>query len=374
MARGFRRKLLWTGSIGVLLVAGFVWWRWPAFEIRAWKPVSMPPASGVWQTNHLLHNTQMVGGAEMIEPEDAIMDKQGRLYGSCKDGKIRRVHPDGKVDVFADTQGRPLGMTFGPDGTLYVADGMKGLLAISAQGKVQVLVDSYRGKKMYFVDDLDLTPDGMLYFTDASQLVQGTREAEVRPDVLSHVPTGRLFQFNLNTRQLTLVRDGLYFANGVVLSHDQSMLLVAETSTYRILWYGLKGPKQGKWGTFAENLRGFPDNINRSSDGGYWVALTSPRLGYVDRWIHPRAWLKKLLMTLPEPLLPKPIKASVVVKLNHKGEVVQTLQDPTGKVIANACSANEYNGILYLGHLYHNSPGIGKLELRKSSLPAPRPR
>ncbi|TNE47431.1 MAG: SMP-30/gluconolactonase/LRE family protein [Deltaproteobacteria bacterium] len=363
--QGRRKRWLWL-LLG-LCVVGVAWtaMRWPAFEVRAWNPPATPKATGVWKENKALASTQLLGGKEMVEPEDISIDAQGRLYISCRDGKIRRMTVDGKPTVFAETGGRPIGSSFGPDGVLYVADALKGLLAVSPQGKVTVLADQYKGKPLSFVDDLDLDNDGNLYFSDASLIVKGSYHMDVRPDVMSHVPTGRLFRYNLKTKKLTLLLDDLYFANGVALSHDRTFVLVVETAVYRVRRYWLKGPKKGQSDFFATNLRGFPDNINRSSDGGYWVAFATPRLGELDKVMHPRAWLKKFVMTLPEPLLPKPKKVGMIAKLNGQGKVVQMYADPEGKTIANITSVNEHKSYLYMGHIYNDCTQIGRWKIPK---------
>jgi sugar lactone lactonase YvrE len=54
-------------------------------------------------------------------------------------------------------------------------------------------------------------------------------------------PEGRLFKLDMKTRKAELLLGGLYFANGVSLSQDESYILVAETAIARIQRYWLKG-------------------------------------------------------------------------------------------------------------------------------------
>jgi sugar lactone lactonase YvrE len=346
----------------VLVVVVFFIVRWPAREYRSWTPPPHPAWTGVLAPNTLLQKADMLGGPEMIEPEDIAVDAKGWIYGPCKDGKIRRVDASGKrVEVFADTGGRPLGIMFDAKGDLIVADALKGLLRVSPKGKVSVLADSYKGKRMRFVDDLDIASDGSIYFSDVS--TKYTFDFDTRPELMARVPTGRLFRYVPKTKALTLVLDKLHFANGVALSHKEDYVLIAETSDYSVRRLWLKGPKAGKSDVFASNLPGYPDNINRSSQGGFWLALTSKRLSHVDGFFHSRGWLKKLIMSLPKALMPKPVKSSLVVHLDANGKVTHNLQDPNGSVIPNTTSATEHKGKLYLGHIYHKWPGIGRYTL-----------
>lgn len=358
-----RSNFFWLFLVVVSFLLACVVMRWPTFEVRSWIPPKIPAPVGVWKVNQLMVSSEMIGSDKMVAPEDIAVDTKGRVYSGCVDGTIWRVDRSGKSEVFANTQGRPLGLVFANDGTLYVADAMKGLLSVDTTGKVKVLVDSYKGRAFSFADDLDIDVNGNIYFTDASQLVGGSRQMDVRPDILSHVPTGRLYKYETKTKKLSLLHDKLYFANGVVLSHDESYLLVVETAVYKVTRLWLKGPKKGTFEPFASNLRGYPDNINRSSDGGFWVGLTSPRLADVETTMHPRAWLKKFILVLPEFLLPKPVRMGHVIKLNAAGKVVESLQDPKGKTIANTASAYESKGYLYFGHIYYHATQIGRYKL-----------
>lgn len=65
----------------------------------------------------------------------------------------------------------------------------------------------------------------------------------------------------------------LGFANGVVLSDDESYVLVAETMKSRIVKYNLKGPKAGKQEIFIEGLPGVPDNLVSDGHGGILVTM-----------------------------------------------------------------------------------------------------
>lgn len=68
--------------------------------------------------------------------------------------------------------------------------------------------------------------------------------------------------------------DGLYFANGVAVSPDQSFVLVAEMVRYRVRRYWLDGLERGTVDTFVENLPGFPDNIRSNGKGTFWIGLS----------------------------------------------------------------------------------------------------
>src|SRR5690606_27504204 len=79
----------------------------------------------------------------------------------------------------------------------------------------------------------------------------------------------------------TLLR-GLIFANGVTLCPDEKSLLFAETWACRISRFWFEGPKRGRTEIFMDDLPGYPDNVNRGSNGTYWVALLGMRTKTFD--------------------------------------------------------------------------------------------
>src|SRR5688572_31973706 len=54
------------------------------------------------------------------------------------------------------------------------------------------------------------------------------------PILLEHQPNGRLMAMDPKTLKPRTLLRGIYFANGVAVSPDQSFVLVAETGRYRI--------------------------------------------------------------------------------------------------------------------------------------------
>jgi hypothetical protein len=64
---------------------------------------------------------------------------------------------------------------------------------------------------------------------------------------------------------------------------------------------------------------------------------------------------------LPRAFWPKPQPYAFVIKLGPDGEILDSLQDPTGKHLREVTSAFERNGYLYLGSLHNDR--IGKYKL-----------
>ncbi|PHT34702.1 Protein STRICTOSIDINE SYNTHASE-LIKE 10 [Capsicum baccatum] len=92
-----------------------------------------------------------------------------------------------------------------------------------------------------------------------------------------------------STKAVTVLLRGLAFANGVALSKDKSIVLVAENSTSRIVRYWLKGPSAGQHYTFID-LTGYPENIGKNSKGEFWVACIQKIVAFKVGHIQFMAW------------------------------------------------------------------------------------
>jgi len=317
-----------------------------------YEPPESPPLTGPFAPNDALNQVQALGIGQLGTAEDLAVDRQGRIYGGTADGRIQRITlgPDGKeqVETFARTEGRPLGLDFDAEGNLIVADAVKGLLSIDPEGTVRVLTTGADGVPFRFTDDVDVANDGRIYFSDASS-VWGPNEYLY--DLLEARPNGRLLRYDSGTGKTEVLLKDLYFANGVAVSQNEDFVLVNETYRYRITRYWITGPKSGTSDVFIDNLPGFPDGVSSNGKGTFWLALFTVRNPVMD-WLHPKPWLKSFISTLPRFLWPKPKPYGFVLSLDEQGHITKNLQDPTGEIVKEVTSAEEYDGYVYLGSLH----------------------
>lgn len=325
----------------------------------AWQAPVDEGFTGAFLANERMAGMQTLSLAGRHGPEDMVARGDGDdvvLYTSSKEGGILAVDPrTERVTTFAQTGGLPLGMELGADGTLYVADSHRGLLAISQRGEVTVVVDQLDGAPLLFVDDLDIGPDGIIYFTDASQRfgarAAGSPMLASELDIIEQRSTGRVLAFDPSTGVTRVIADGLSFANGIVVTADGRSLLVAETGRYRVFEISLAGPAAGARSVVFDNLPGFPDNINRGPDlpdgtATYLLGLAGPRVAIVDQ-LAARPWLRKVLTRLPVWLKPELERYGFVMQFTAQGEVLQTWQDPGGAFATTTGALVPGDGYVY---------------------------
>ncbi len=336
-----------------LIVLYLLFWPVP-IEPVSWSAPSNPGYTGPFARNQRLGSMELLSLGGLHAAESVALDGQGRIYASTQEGWIVRLQPDGSSpEKWAQSGGRPLGISFDLQGNLIVADAFRGLLSVSPEGKVRKLASECDGMPILYADDVDVAADGKIYFTDASTKFGarehgGTYEASLL-DLMEHGGHGRLLVYDPATAKTSTLLKGLNFANGVAVSHDQRSVLVNETGSYRVVRFWLEGPEKGRAETLVEGLPGFPDNITTGLEGRYWVALVSPRNSLLDS-LSDKPFLRKMLQRLPAFARPKAAAYGHILAIDEKGQVVEDLQDPEGRYPVNT-SVRETRDYLYIGSL-----------------------
>lgn len=139
-------------------------------------------------------------------------------------GKVMVFDPaTGKTSVHCPDSGKSNGLMFDSRGRLLAACGAMGgkraLVEILPDGKVKVIVDSYKGKKLNAPNDLVVHPDGSIYFSDPRYAGNESME-------LDHMS---VYRYETNGK-LTRVTTDIEKPNGVHVSPDGKTLYVAETN------------------------------------------------------------------------------------------------------------------------------------------------
>lgn len=345
-----------------------------AFELPPPRPWTGPLAP-----NNKLQQAQKILEGKVIGPE-SLAYRNGRIYTGTYEGKVIEISNERDIKVVAELGtppcgtredemrcGRPLGVRFVGD-KLMVMDSYFGLYEVDLTGnslpfELVSTQRSYNGHRMKFANDFEKLENGDFIFTDSSY-------RKYRKDygmlALESQGDGRLLWYNPVTKMSDQALDNLHFPNGVQLSPKKDFLLISETSRYRILKYYLSGPKTGSTEVFIDNLPGMPDNIRPSSNGGYWVgiAMVNTRRGPLTMdFLAPLPWLRSAIakvvdVTALQAYLPQ---YGLIIELNQKGEIVQSLHDPTGKVAPSVSEVLDTGDALYLGS-YH-APYLLKLKI-----------
>lgn len=269
---------LFTPFIAIILpviIASAVLYRLDPFE-----PVHFPldkltrsNITAPLRNNNMRLGSENVAEGELFGPEDLVYDAdKGLVYTGVEDGWIKRITVnESLVEDWINTGGRPLGLAFDENGQLIVADANKGLLRVTREKKIEVLVTEIDGLKFKLTDGVDVAHDGIIYFTDASSKYS-YKDSVL--DILEGKPNGRFLSYNPSTKKTTLLLSDLYFPNGVAVSPDQNFVVFCETPMMNCKKYYIHGPKKGSTEKFCD-LPGMPDNIHYDGHGQYWIGIAT---------------------------------------------------------------------------------------------------
>jgi len=332
----------------VLVIIGILYLLfWPVpIEPLYYNSPTVPLLEGKFQANKELSEVKHfeVG----IGPELIAIDSSGILYTGLQNGKILKFNTENQTfEDFINTGGRSLGIRWNSGlNSILVAAEIKGILSVTTHGKISVIIDNEDGAPFYFLNNIDATKNGVVYFTIASTRY---KHDEIEKELWESNPTGKLMSYNISSKKLFTLVDKLRFANGVALSPNESFLFFIKTHAATLKKYWLKGPIKGKIETVINSLPEYPDNITYNGNGIYWIAMVTYR-NKIFKELLPRPWIRKFIWRLlssvrnSDPSKPY----GFVIGIDNKGKTLYNFQDSTGRTNW-LTSAIEYKGDLWMG-------------------------
>lgn len=345
-------------GVFVLLLAYLLLWPVPLDPVSWDAPVNAGYV-GDYAPNDRLAGLQRIDIGDVHGPEDVVareIDGTLKLFVPSQEGQIRIIDPEaGTHALFADTGGVPLGLEFDAQNNLIVADAFRGLLSISPDGEVTLLTDEVGDTPILYADDLDIGPDGVIYFSDAStkfgaKAIGKTMDASLL-EIMEHGRTGRVLAYNPADGTTKVIKTDLSFSNGVAMGPDGQSILVNETGEYRVLRIWVDGPRKGEMDVILDNLPGFPDNINRGPDGTYYLGLISQRSKALDD-LSTKPFMRKVVWRLPPAMKPKAVDYGFIIQIDADGNVIKTWQDPKGEFEQITGAITPGDGWMYLSSLH----------------------
>ena len=337
------------------LIAQKMWDRWV-------RPLSLVTADTA-------HGAKLLYCDSCHQGRALILDRRDNLYAVTRNGAILRfAAPDYTVrEEFARIGGRPLGMAFDRDENLIVCVAGMGVYGVRPDRTVFKVTDRTNrtrtrlkdDSRLYLADDLDIASDGKIYFSEASTRYELTDWAL---DGFEGRGNGRLICHDPKTGTTRTILKDLTFPNGVCVAHDSKSLLWASTWLCRVYRYWLEGDKAGTYEVLIDNLPGYCDNINRASDGSYWLALVGLRSPVYDlAMANPGFRIRMVKQIPPDEWLCPGINYGCIVKFDDHGIVSESMWDPGGRSHPTITSVREHKGWLYIGGLENNR--IGRIRL-----------
>ena len=174
-----------------------------------WKDWPTPVAKGVGSRAPVMEvlgegsEWELVGEGYGFTEGPAVNAKGEVFFTDIPNSRIHKIDLEGKVSVFAENTGKANGLMFGPDGRLFAcASGNKQIVSYDESGKSSVVAEGVES------NDLCVGQNGNIYVTDP--------------------PNRQVWLIKPDGSKQVVDKDGPGFPNGVRLTPDQSLLLVAD--------------------------------------------------------------------------------------------------------------------------------------------------
>ncbi len=217
--------------------------------------------------------------------EDAVFRK---LAGDFKftegpalapDGKIyftdipnERIHAydpaTGQTTVFREPSGKANGLFFTPAGALVACEGgSRRLTRTDFAGRIEVLAESFEGKKLNSPNDVVPDGHGGFYFTDPRYGPNDDREIDIEA----------VYYVDRNGK-ISQVAADLVKPNGILASPDDRILYIADPGAEKIYAYDIEGP--GKLANPREFAPVGSDGLSIDKLGNLYVTWKGDVIAY----------------------------------------------------------------------------------------------
>jgi len=176
----------------------------------------------------------------------------------------------GAVSVFRKPSGYANGNTRDRQGRLVTCEhGNRRVTRTEHDGNITVLLDRFEGKRLNSPNDVVVSRDGAIWFTDpAFGLLSDYEGARAERELPLN-----LYRLDPATGQATLLDDTVEAPNGLAFSPDETLLYVVECRSVprRILAYDVvDGVRLARRRILIDAGAGTPDGFRVDEDGNLW--------------------------------------------------------------------------------------------------------
>ncbi|MFF4383521.1 SMP-30/gluconolactonase/LRE family protein [Kitasatospora sp. NPDC001547] len=215
-----------------------------------------------------------------------------KLYGDCRwaegpvylpawrqvvwsdipnDRLLRWDEATGTVGVFRSPAGHPNGNTLDREGRLISCEqGNRRVTRTEHDGRITVLAERYRGKRLNSPNDAVVRSDGAIWFSDPDFGITSDYEGH---QAESEIGARNLYRIDPQSGEVQLAADGFDGPNGLVLSLDERRLYVNDSRAGHIRLFDIEedGTLTGDR-IFVKGVGCRFDNIRFDRDGRLWAA------------------------------------------------------------------------------------------------------
>lgn len=286
--------------------------------------------------------------AEPVSPATIVAFTEGPAaaadgtvyFSDIANNRIMKFDPTaGTTEVFRQPSGRANGLLFDPQGRLLACEGNEfgdndGNRRITrtdlATGEVEVLTDSYEGKRYNAPNDIAACSNGLIFFTDPCYGDRRTME-------LDH---DSVYRINLDgSVSRVITQPEIQRPNGIALSPDEKTLYLVDSCPIvggnRKIWRFDLSP-EGEVSSqqvvidFAPGRGGDGMTVSQSGDLYIAAGISQPRGSHEATTVPPGIWIVSPNGDVKGRI---PIPEDVLTNVTFGGEDLQTLYIAAGKTL-----------------------------------------
>jgi gluconolactonase len=187
---------------------------------------------------------------------------------------MRWNEEDGTVSVFRQPSSYANGNTRDREGRLITCEhDTRRVTRTEHDGRVTVIIDRFNGKPLNSPNDVIVSSDGAIWFTDPGYGIQGNYESSAQREF--ELPTN-VYRVDPGSGAATVVAGDFVRPNGLALSPDEKQLYIAESAgaahgdLSQIRVFDVNGKRLGKGRVFAQMGKGTADGVRTDVHGNVW--------------------------------------------------------------------------------------------------------
>lgn len=191
------------------------------------------------------------------------------LFSDIPNDRVMRWdETSGETSVFDHSPGYANGRTIDREGRVVTClQGERKVVRTEHDGSTTVLAESWEGKRLNSPNDVVVSSDGAVWFTDPPYGIIGDYEGHKAEQEIDGCHVYRLADGVLEAVATDFIRP-----NGLAFSADERLLYIADSRLRHVRVFTVDGGRLSGGEVFAEITAGTPDGIRVDTDGRVWVA------------------------------------------------------------------------------------------------------
>jgi gluconolactonase len=205
-------------------------------------------------------------------------------FSDIPNNRMMRWSPTGGLSTFRQPSQRTNGHTRDLDGNMISCEhGGRCVSRTYLDGRYEVLVTHWNGKRLNSPNDVVVKSDGTIWFTDPPYGIISNHEG-IKAE--SEIGKNQVYRFDPATGDLSVVADDFDRPNGLAFSPDESEIYIADSGYARGADYGfderyprhvralkvIDGKKLGQSRVLAVIEPKVPDGLRVDTEGLIWIS------------------------------------------------------------------------------------------------------